>query len=172
MVFRVEYLLPHLGSVIASLVLALLAWKRPRVARGMFVVIFAAAAVYSMRTAIVSPDVYLTYAQLTDSAAYRRIILGPFAARATFFVAAIAASQGAIAIGLCLRGVAARVAAYGAIVFFVSIAPLGVGSGLPTTVIMACAMGALLRHGFDRALFSTVEHSSRQRQGPSGRDGA
>lgn len=101
--------------------------------------------VFSLRTALTTPLVYLDYATLTDSTTARRIILGPFAAHVQAYVIVIAIGQAAIAAGLCLRGLPARIAGFGAVAFLVAVAPLGVGAGFPSTLIMAGAMALLLR---------------------------
>jgi hypothetical protein len=44
------------------------------------------------------------------------------------------------------KGILFKIAVIGGIVFLVAIAPPGVGSGFPCTLIMAIAMYLLLRH--------------------------
>lgn len=161
MTFRVEWLMPHLISIVVSLLIALAAWKRPTLGRTLFVLLFAWAAQYNLRTALATPAVYLDYAALTDSSTMRRLILGPFAAHVQAYVVLIAVGQACIAIGLALRGAPARLAALGAIAFLVAIAPLGVGSGFPSSLIMAGAMALLLRDGLSTTLLRELRHPLR-----------
>ncbi len=161
MTFRVEWLMPHLISIVASLLMALAAWKRPTLGRTLFVLLFAWAAQFNLRTALAAPAAYLDYAALTDSTTMRRLILGPFAAHAQAYVVLIAVAHACIAIGLTLRGKVASVAAVGAIAFFVAIAPLGVGSAFPSSLILAGAMALLLRDGFATTLLRDLRHRLR-----------
>ncbi len=140
MTFRVEWLYPHLIAIVLSIVMAVAAWRRPDVGRALFAALFLWAGLYNARTAFVKPAEYLNYAGLTESPTYRAIIEGPFARHITTYVVLIAIGQLAIGVGLLLRGALTRVACLGAIVFLLAIAPLGIGSGFPSTVIMACLL--------------------------------
>lgn len=153
MAYRSEWLTPHLIAIALSLALAAAAWKRPQLGRGLFALLFAWAAITNLKTAWTTPLVYLDYANLTESKTYHTIITGPFAAHVVGIVSAIALAQACIAVGFLARGVATRLAALGTIVFCVAIAPLGVGSGFPSTLIMAGGAATLLRRTFDRNLF-------------------
>jgi hypothetical protein len=59
-----------------------------------------------------------------------------------------------IAAGILVGGVPARIALAGAAVFLFAIAPLGVGSGFPSTVLMA--IGCLRLSRTDGALASWI----------------
>jgi hypothetical protein len=174
MAYRPEWLGPHLASLIVAALLALAALRRAELGRALYVGLFSWAAVTNFVAALRSPEVYLGYAALTESPTYRAIIEGPFARHVTSYVIAIAAGQAAIAAGLLSRGRSPRIAAALAIVFLVAIAPLGVGSGFPSTLIMAGGAVALLRRTWPRSLPSVVldaVHVSRRR-GPKARGGA
>lgn len=119
-------------------------WRWRPLGRLMFVGLFAWAAQINFRTALATPEVYLEYAPLAWFSWYRDFILGPFARHITQIVGAIAVCQGAIALGVSLSGRATSLALAGAVVFLVAIAPLGIGSGFPATVIMALAAMKLL----------------------------
>ena len=132
-----------ISTGVACLMLAV-SWRWRSVGRFAFVALFAWAAQLNLRTALTAPEVYLEYAPLAWSSWYRDIILGPFARHITPIVGAIAVGQAAIAVGVSLRGRAAASGLIGAAVFLVAIAPLGIGSGFPATVIMALAALKLL----------------------------
>jgi hypothetical protein len=70
-------------------------------------------------------------------------------------------AQAAIAVGVSLAGRATSFALAGAIVFLLAIAPLGIGSGFPATVIMALAAAKLLAAPFS----TTVWHEAAVRVG-------
>lgn len=156
MAFRPEYLAPHLISIALSILLAVAAWKRPNLGRFSFATLFAWAAFVNLRTALATPEVYLEYAKLTESPTYRAIIEGPFARHVTAYVAAIAVGQAAIAAAFLGRGALVKLGALGAIVFLVAIAPLGVGSAFPSTLVGAGAAAVLLRRRFDRTLLREI----------------
>lgn len=159
MSFRPELLGPHLVSILVSLLLALAAWKRPNLGRALFVVVFAGASVLNTYTVLTGPDQYLQYADLTESPVYRALILGPFARHLVESVLAIACGQAMIALGLTMRGVFARAAALGGVAFLIVIAPLGVGSAFPSSLLMAGGLVALLRHGLDESLLGIVREN-------------
>ena len=154
MAFRPEWLVPHLLSIVVAILMAVAAWKRPNLGRGMFAALFLWASVVNARLALRDPTEYLDYAKLTESPTYRAIIEGPFARNLVACVLLIALGQLCIGIGMLLRGGLTRVACVGALVFLIAIAPLGVGSAFPASLIMAGGAAALLRNRFDRSLFA------------------
>lgn len=161
MSFRPELMGPHLASIVFALLLAVAAWKRPNLGRAVFVIVFALASLLNTYIALTAPDQYLDYANLTESPLYRALILGPFARHVVELVLAIACGQAMIALGLTMRGVLARGAALGGIVFLVAIAPLGVGSAFPSSLLMAGGLAALLRHGLDETLLGALHRNLR-----------
>jgi hypothetical protein len=144
MFYSSKFALPHLAAVVLSALLLLAAFRKPGLARNLFAVLFGWAAVVNWLTVLETPRVYLEYAPLAVLQAYRDIILGAFADHIRLFVGGIATCQGLMVVGLLLGDVWARMALVGAVVFLVDIAPLGVGSGFPSTLLMACAAGVLL----------------------------
>lgn len=135
-----EFLAPYLVSNLIALVMLGLAWRRPRVARWLMVAVFAWAAGTNARFALVSPEVYLEYATLTPSALYRTFIEGWFAAHVAPMVLAIAAGQALIAVFLAGPRAARWAGVLGAVVFLAAIAPLGVGSAFPFSLIFGAAI--------------------------------
>ena len=156
MAFRAEFLVPHLISIVVAILLAVAAWKRPNLGRGLFAALFLWASFVNARLALTDPSKYLDYAKLTDSPTYRAIIEGPFARNLVAYVLLIALGQLCIGAGMLLRGGLTRLACLGALVFLIAIAPLGVGSAFPSSLIMAGGAAALLRHRFDRSLFALL----------------
>ncbi|HEX7670072.1 MAG TPA: hypothetical protein VF395_10835 [Polyangiaceae bacterium] len=152
MFYNAAFIAPHVASLAASLLLLLAAFRRPSMARALFALLFGGACVVNWITVLRTPNAYLEYAPLATSSVYRQIILGPFADHIRLFVGAIATSQGLIALGVVLGEFWAYFALLGAIVFLVNIAPLGVGSAFPSTLVMAAAAGALLTRSRRAAL--------------------
>jgi hypothetical protein len=140
-----EWLIPYIISNIVFALSIIAAIKRPMWTRIFFAAFFLWAAYFNSTTAIQSPEIYLTYATLDALPVYRRFINGFFRERITVIVFTIAAGQFLIALGLILNKTWVRLACIGGIIFGLAIAPLGVGSGFPSTVCMAIAFFILLK---------------------------
>jgi hypothetical protein len=142
---------PYLQLYIIANVLAVLlivaAWKRPSWARWGLILLFGWASYTNAITSYRDPRVYLEDADLTFFPVYRTIILGVFSEHIALYVGLVALSQALIPLGLLLGGMIARIAGWGAIAFLLAIAPFGVGSGFPSTVLYAMAIFLLLRTG-------------------------
>ena len=134
-----EWLIPYTLSNIVFLLSIVGALKRPMWTRIFFAGFFLWAAYFNSTTAIQSPKTYLTYATLNALPAYSKFINGFFSAHITVIVLSIAILQFLIALGLILNRTRVRLACFGGIIFGLAIAPLGVGSGFPSTVCMAIA---------------------------------
>jgi len=135
----------HVAALLVSLAMLLSAWRWPRLARIEYVALFAWACWMNWTTVTRSPSVYFDYGGLAVVPAYRTFIEGPFRHQVVAVVGTIATLQGLIALGLVIGGAWARAALVGAIVFLVAVAPLGVGSGFPSTLIMAAGAFVLYR---------------------------
>lgn len=143
------------ANVVALLILAA-ALYRPTIARLAFFLLFAWAAWTNWKTSHQSPDVYLEYAQLTWSDWYKSIINGWFATHIGTAVGIIAICQALIAISMWGRGWFFLTGAIGAIIFLLAIVPFGAGSGFPCTLLLAIAMGLLVRKSGDTTLWSSL----------------
>lgn len=148
-----QYAVPHLISIFASVLLLISSHAFPRVARALFALLFAWACATNWSVVLERPSVYLEYGGLSVMALYREFIGGFFASHVLPIVGAIATCQGLIAAGLLMGGRPARIALVGAAVFLLAIAPLGVGSAFPSTVIMATGCFRL------RAWSEALEHN-------------
>jgi hypothetical protein len=140
-----ELLYEQLVSTIVALFMLVVSIRRRRAGVALFALLFAWAAFTNARVALTSPSVYLEYAAFALSNLYRDFVLGFFAQHVTPLVLTIAAGQAFIAAALLGSRRWRRLGLGGAIAFLVAIAPLGVGSGLPATLIMALGAGALWR---------------------------
>src|SRR5262245_30802269 len=136
-----EYVVMYLIANAGGLALLELGYWAPRAARWAWVAIFVWAATVNTFTATTEPWVYLAYGGLTPSHWYEAFINGWFSRHIPQFVISIAAGQLTIAILLSREGRARVVGVWGATVFLVAIAPLGVGSGFPFSL---SAIGSLL----------------------------
>jgi len=135
-----EYFLPLLISNFLAILILICAWKQPRISRLLFFLLFAWAGWMNWTTVLNNPESYLEYANFTLLDSYRQFINGWFSSHLLLAVVLIATCQLMIAVGMLLKGILFKIAAIGAIVFFLAILPLGVGSGFPCTLIAAIAM--------------------------------
>lgn len=140
-----EYLVIWIASNAVAIVFLIAALLRTKLARLFFVLLFSWACWLNYTTAHTTPEDYLNYAEFTPFELYYNFINGWFADHITSMVTAIAIGQGLIAIGMVLKGWILRIACYGAILFFLAIIALGVGSGFPTTLIMGVAVYFILK---------------------------
>jgi hypothetical protein len=136
-----EWLMPYLASNTVAVLLLLVAFTRPEVTRWASALIFLAAAAVNTRLAIIRPLDYLDYGALTPITVYREFIYGWFSQHVPMLVLPIAAGQLAIAVLLTRSLRWRRLGIAGAVFFLLAIAPLGVGSAFPFSLLM---IGALL----------------------------
>lgn len=140
------YLLLYIISNAISLLILGLSWKTQRAARLLLFLIFVWASWTNWNEAIVAPLFYLNYGHLTFSELYRRFIIGWFSTHITQAVGLIATCQALIAFSILLKGWMFKTGAAGAIIFLLAIAPLGVGSAFPCTLILAISFWLLTRN--------------------------
>ncbi|QHT71307.1 hypothetical protein GXP67_33955 [Rhodocytophaga rosea] len=146
-------LIAYIISNLAAVILALCSWKWPLASRFLYALLFGWACWFNLLTSIHTPEVYLSYAEGALLPVYKTFITGYFAAHITLFVSFIAVSQGLIAISLLLKGILFKTGVIGATIFLVSIAPLGIGSAFPASLIMAAGMWLLLKNKNSRYLW-------------------
>jgi hypothetical protein len=135
-----EYLVMYLGANLIALTILALAFWKPRIARWVWVAIFVWAAWVNTVTAATEPWMYLAYGGLTPSAWYRDFIHGWFSTHIQELVLTIAVGQLIMAILLSRDGDARRLGVASAAIFLLAIAPLGVGSGFPFSLIAIASL--------------------------------
>lgn len=145
MEIKPAFLVPYVISNVVALIMLVLAWKKPGISRLLYFLIFLWASIVNASTAIKSPEVYLEYSEYTFLAVYRIFINGIFSEHITIFVLFIATSQFCIAILLLTSDSLIKIGLVGGIIFFISIAPLGVGAAFPSSIIWALGLIVLFR---------------------------
>ena len=141
-----QYLAPF---IISNLLFGLSiagAIKKPMWTRIFLAGVFLWAAWVNARTALQSPEVYLEYGRLTPVSIYKEFIAGAFSRHIPWFVLSVAASQFLIFIGLLLKNIWTKLACLAGALFGLSIAPLGIGSAFPATILMAVSFLILARN--------------------------
>lgn len=143
--WRQEHIIPFLICQSIGVVCLTLAVTKPNMARWILAIIFFAAAILNARLALTQPAVYQDFAEFVIVPIYREIITGPFKLYATPVVLVIALCQLAIAVLFAIGGKSTSVAVIGACFFFAGIAPFGIGSAFPMSVLLSLA--ALVAYG-------------------------
>ena len=134
-------LIPVIVSNLFALVLLLAGWFWPKTARGFFVLIFFAASIVNIVTALRNPGLYVEgYGDLALLPVYRDFIHGFFSRHTAPIVLTIAAGQLMVAILLIQKKLLFFSGTTGAVLFLLAIAPLGLGSAFPSTLVLAGAI--------------------------------
>ncbi len=141
-----EYLTPWLISNSLAILFLVSAVQKPKLARLLFSLLFFWASWINYTTAQNNPNEYLEYAVFSPFDLYADFINGWFKSHITSMVKLIAFGQGLIAIGMLLKGWILRLACFGAVVFFLAITPLGIGSGFPATILTSVAIYFILKN--------------------------
>ncbi len=139
------YLFLWILSNAVALFLLTLAWRNVKRARWAYAILFAWAAWLNASTAWNDPISFLKFADLTFVDSYRDFLLHDFAPHIQRYMAAVAVCQLLIALGLLVGGWPRTLAAIGGMVFFVLVAPLGIGAAFPCTLILAFGLFIILR---------------------------
>jgi hypothetical protein len=142
-----EYLLGFILSNVLAILFLLCSIKLPRVARILFFILFSWAFWMNWTTSRESPTDYLDYADLSLINWYGEFIRGWFSNHISFIVGGIAVCQALIGVSMLLKSWWYKLGCIGAIIFLLSIAPLGVGSGFPCTLILSVAMAIMFKKG-------------------------
>lgn len=147
------YLLLYIISNAIAILLLLLAWKQPRIARLLFFLLFGWASWMNWTTALQNPQFYIEYADLSFLRVYKQFIRGWFSTHITEMVGFIATCQALIAVSMLLKGRMLKAGCFGAIIFLLAIAPLGVGSAFPFSIIASVALYLILRNRLSEYLW-------------------
>ncbi len=121
--------------------------KWPRAGRAAFFLLFAWASCMNWIYSQNDPASYQDYADLAFLQSYKQFIIGWFSYNTRWVVGSIATCQALIAISMLLKGWIYRLGCIGGMIFLLAIAPLGVGSGFPCTIIFSIALFILFRKG-------------------------
>lgn len=144
-----------IAFVTSNLAGAFILWtaiKNTKVTRFLLAVLFGWACWTNYRTASVSPKVYLEYGK-ESIAFYSEFINGWFSNHISLFVSIIAIGQGLIAMGMLWRSNWVMLACWGAILFLMSIAPLGLYAAFPFSISVAMAAWVIIRKDDKQSLF-------------------
>jgi hypothetical protein len=102
-------------------------------------IIFILAGIFNIFTVIRDPDAYLTYREHAVEF-YKFFIDGVFSSFTIFVVSLIGAGQILVGYFLLRKERLFLFGILGGILFFIAIAPLGIGSAFPSTLLMAFSL--------------------------------
>ncbi|RAJ11506.1 hypothetical protein [Arenibacter echinorum] len=139
-----EFLVPYVISQIVSIVILIVALKNTRTARGILSVLFLWASATNMYYGLSKPEIYLEYGDMALPF-YRDFIEGWFSHNKHILIPLIAFGQFFIGIGMLLKGWFVKLACFGAIIFFIAISPLMVGSAFPFSITVSIAVYIVLK---------------------------
>ncbi|MCW5946385.1 MAG: hypothetical protein KIT74_05075 [Fimbriimonadales bacterium] len=139
MILPQQYMVPYAISNAIALSLLIVAFKWPNVSRWGIAITYLWAAPFNSWIALTNPEQYQGFAELALVPWYCEFIEGPFGENATAFLLLIALGQAVIFITMALGGKYLRVGVIGNCIFLSAIAPLGVGSAFPFSIIVSIA---------------------------------
>ena len=138
----IEYdsLIPYLVTNAIALVLVFLAFKRHRLTRLIFILIFLLAGLFNIYTVITQPDFFNHYADKAFLDIYRSFISGYFSQNIQEVVATIGLGQIIVAILLSAGGRWVHLGVIGGVIFFIALIPLGVSAAFPAMLLFILAL--------------------------------
>ncbi|MEQ9378219.1 MAG: hypothetical protein RIG68_23715 [Imperialibacter sp.] len=132
-------------SNVVGLFFLLVTIKWPKLARLLFVLLFAGASWFNYITCHTTPEAYLMYAESSVLECYKVFITGWFSQHITAVVSIIAIGQAMIAIGMLLNNWWIKLASSGIILFLACIAPFGIYSAFPFSVTVSLSAWFILK---------------------------
>ena len=134
-----DYWFPYVITNIISILLIIICFKWSKIGKVAWGIIFILAGIFNVFTVIKDPQAYLGY---RDHAVdfYKFFIDGVFNSFTIFIVSLIGAGQILVGIFLLRKGKLFLLGILGGIIFLVAIAPLGIGSAFPSTLLMAISL--------------------------------
>ncbi|MCJ7681531.1 MAG: hypothetical protein MUP70_12450 [Candidatus Aminicenantes bacterium] len=142
-----DFLAPYIITNVLSLLMILICWKKPKSGNIIWGFVFLAAGLLNLFHGITKPASYLDYANMAVFPFLRDIINGPFSRMTTPIIALIAVGQMMVGFFLLYRsGRLNRLGIAGGTLFLICIAPLGVGSAFPASLLMAASLILIYIH--------------------------
>jgi hypothetical protein len=134
-----DYWFPYIITHVLTFVLIFLCYKWPKIGKAVWGIIFILAGIFNIFMVNKNPQAYLDYrAHAADF--YKFFIDGVFSSFTIFIVSLIGTGQILVGIFLLRKGKLFLLGILGGIVFLIAIAPLGVGSVFPSTLLMASSL--------------------------------
>lgn len=143
-----EFLYPLIITNLIALLFLILAFISVKACKILFSILFTGASFFNIYTALTNPEAYLEMGKYSLLEIYKVFIYSVFTDYTTLFILLISIGQIFIGIGILFTGNILKLSIYGGIIFLVCIAPLGIGSAFPSTLIMAISFIIIFRKTF------------------------
>ncbi len=140
-----DFLLPFLISNSIALLLLIFSFRWTIVAKYLWAFIFLAAGGINLFFSQSKPDIYVQSFGPPAIDLYQRFIYGFFSQYTEFMVLTIAIGQLLVGVLLLCHNKLFRLGILGGTVFLLAIAPLGIGSAFPATLLGAISLVVLLQ---------------------------
>lgn len=131
--------MPYTVSNVIALLILMASLYRPNVARWVIAVVFAYASVYNTWLGLTKPQEYQGFADLAWLETYRTFITGYFRVHAGVLLPLIGFGQSVIAVTMAIGRRVLWIGVLGTCIFLLAIAPLGVGSAFPFSLVVSAA---------------------------------
>lgn len=152
-------LIPFIISNALALFILWMSSRNTRVAKGMLGVLFIGAGAFNIYTVFSNPAAYLDFADTAVVKFYQLWIPRLLTDHAPLVISCISAGQLYIGLSMMYNEWRFRIACVGGMLFGLAIAPLGIGSAFPASLVLSFAFLVLLILNLkDSKLNSTVKH--------------
>ncbi|MCF8336129.1 MAG: hypothetical protein K9H65_05970 [Bacteroidales bacterium] len=148
-----QYMLPIILANLVAVVVMLSSYNFPRFMRFIWGLIFIAAGIVNLITVYNAPGIYVDSFGPAAIERYQEIIYGPFSKQPAVYVTLIAVGQILVGALIWSRGFWYYLGLTGGVIFLLAIAPLGVGSAFPCTIILAFGLIFMMRKRRRKSLF-------------------
>jgi hypothetical protein len=129
---------------IIAILLIFVCYKWPKIGKVVWGIIFILAGIFNIFMVNKNPQAYLNYSEHAVEF-YKFFIDGVFHSFTIFIVSLIGAGQILVGVFLLRKGKLFLLGILGGIIFLVAIAPLGIGSAFPSTLLMAISLIVLYK---------------------------
>ena len=137
-------LIPYILSNVFAVFALWLSFRRPGMSKGLLGILFVGAAVFNIYTAFTNPSAYVTFADTAFVPLYKVFILGFFANHPAIIVTLISIGQLYVGLSMMYVDWRFRSGCIGGTIFALAIAPLGIGSAFPSSLVLSLSFLVLL----------------------------
>lgn len=130
---------PYTITHVITFSLIFVCYKWPKIGKVAWGIIFILAGIFNLYTVISNPQAYLVYSQGAVGL-YQKFINGVFSSYTALIVSSIASGQILVGIFMLMKRKLFLLGIVGGIIFLVAIAPLGIGSAFPSTLLMSISL--------------------------------